>query len=271
MEGNYTMAIKMMRVIGIALLFFGFTFAQRTVGKITFPLGDNFLQRAGDLQWNPVQYYMPVHNQDRIKTGKQSRCEVTFTNKKVMRIGENSIVQIKADDSGTEKVEMNRGRAWISLFLPKGKSHLIVKTPTSVCAIRGTVYRLESDSNQTTYRCYQGELEITPMKKDRSGLADTSIAVGAGEELILVMNFEQYKKQQEKEFQNYQKQQMDEFEQFIKKDQQEFKKMVEQDLADFRRMKAGLAFKKDKFDQQADANSDWVQWNKERDKLLQEQ
>lgn len=264
------MAVKVMRSLLALLVLMSFGFAQRSVGKITFPIGDNFLQHVGDTQWNPVQYYMPVFNKDRVKTGKQSRCEITFSNKKVMRIGENSIVEIKADEAGTEKVEMSRGRAWISLFLPKGTSHLIVKTPTSVCAIRGTVYRLDSDSNKTEYRCYQGELEITPMKKDRSGLADTSIAVGPGEELILIMNFEQYKKQQEKEFRDYQKQQMNEFEQFKKKDQQDFQKMVEQDLADFKRMKAGLAFKKDQFDQQADANSDWVQWNKERDKLLQE-
>ncbi len=265
------MAIKKIDLLFV-MLFLGsaFSFAQPPVAKITFPIGDNFLQHAGKLSWEAVQYYMPVYNQDRIKTGKQSRCEITFTNKKVMRIGENSIVQIKSNAKDNEEVEMSRGRAWISLFLPKGTSHLVVKTPTSVCAIRGTVYRLESDSNRTMYRCYQGELQITPMKKDRSGLADTSFAVGAGEELILIMNFEQYKKQQEKEFRNYQKQQMNEFEKFKQKDRQEFRKMVERDLADFKRMKAGVAFKKDTFDLQADAHSDWVEWNKERDRLLQE-
>ncbi len=265
------MGAKLARISILIVLLSSIVFGQKPVGKVTFPIGDNFVQKAGALQWNPVQYDMPVFNADRIKTGRQSRCEITFTTKKVMRIGENSIVQIKAKDSKTDEVEMSRGRAWLSLFLPKGSSHLVMRTPTSVCAIRGTVYRLESDSNRTTYRCYQGELEIRPLKKDRSAPEDTTITVGAGEELIVVLNFEQYKKQQEKEFQNYKKQQMNEFEKFKMKDQQDFQKMVQQDLADFKRMKDGVSFKKDQFDRQADANSDWVQWNMERDRLLQEQ
>ncbi len=242
--------------------------AQEPLGKVTFPIGKNFLQHPGDVQWNPVKYKMPVLEKDRLKTGKQSRCEVTFRNKKVMRIGENSIVKITKDKMGGEKVEMSRGRAWISLFL-KGIASLTVKTPTSVCAVRGTVYRLESDSNKTTYRCYEGALEITPFKKDRSGLADTSLTLGAGEELILIMNFEEYKKQQEKEFKEFKQKEMEEFEQFMKKDQQEFEDMVAKDLAEFKQMQ-GVAYKAGKFDLQEDANSDWVQWNKERDRLLQE-
>ncbi|NOX88958.1 MAG: hypothetical protein GXO77_08025, partial [Calditrichaeota bacterium] len=53
--------------------------AQQSIGKITFPIGNNFLQQIGDVQWNPVKYYMPVRDKDRIKTGKQSRCEITFS------------------------------------------------------------------------------------------------------------------------------------------------------------------------------------------------
>ncbi len=255
-------------IVLIVLISGNLLFGQQALGKITFPIGQNFWQPSGEVQWNPVKYYQPVHDQDRIKTGKQSRCEITFTNKKVMRIGENSIVRITRDQMGNEEVEMSRGRAWISLFL-KGISRIVVKTPTSVCAVRGTVYRLESDSNQTSYRCYEGELAITPFKKDRSGLADTSITLGAGEELILVMNFEEYKKQQQKAFEDFQQKEMEEFEQFMKQDQQQFEEMVQKDLEEFKQMQ-GIAYKKSTFDQQADMNSDWVQWNKERDRLFKE-
>ncbi len=252
----------------LVLVLLGALAAQEPLGKITFPIGKNFLQHAGDVQWQPVKYYMPILEKDRIKTGKQSRCEITFKNKKVMRIGENSIVSITRDKMGDEQVEMSRGRAWISLFL-KGIASLKVRTPTSVCAVRGTVYRLESDSNKTMYRCYEGALEITPFKKDGSGLADSSLTLKAGQELILVMNFEEYKKQQEKEFREFKQKEMDEFQEFIKRDQKEFEDMVARDLAEFKRMQ-GVAYKMSSFDVQEDANSDWVQWNKERDRLLQE-
>ncbi len=243
-------------------------FGQEPLGKVTFPIGQNYLQHPGQVQWQKVKFQMPVLDKDRLKTGKQSRCEITFRNKKVMRIGENSIVNITRDKMGNELVEMSRGRAWISLFL-KGIAAFKIKTPTSVCAVRGTVYRLDSDSNKTTYRCYEGTLQITPFKKDRSGFVDTSLTLQAGEELILVMNFEQYKKQQKKEFEEYKNKEQEEFRKFMEKEQKEFQEMVEKDLREFKQMQ-GVAYKHAAFNLQEDANSDWVQWNKERDKLLQE-
>ncbi|WP_456409230.1 FecR domain-containing protein [Caldithrix abyssi] len=252
----------------VILFFTSVTLAQEPLGKVTFPIGKNFLQHAGQLDWQPVKYHMPVLEKDRLKTGKQSRCEITFKNKKVMRIGENSVISITRDKMGNEQVEMSRGRAWISLFL-KGVASLVIKTPTSVCAVRGTVYRLESDSNMTRYRCYEGALEITPLKKDRSGLADTSLTLSAGQELILVMNFEEYKKQQQKEFEEFKKKDADDFEQFIKEERKAFEDMVAKDLAEFKQMQ-DVAYKMAAFDAQEDANSDWVQWNKERDRLMQE-
>lgn len=143
-----------------------------------------------------------------------------------------------------------------------------MRTPSSVCAIRGTVYRLECDSNQTTYRCYQGELAITPFKEDGQTLADSSFDVGAGEELILVKDFEEYRKQQEKAFREFKERDMDEFERFKQQDQQQFREMVERDLAEFKKMQ-NINYRQKNFDLQEDNNSDWVQWNKERDKLIQ--
>ncbi len=252
------------------ILFTFQTVSAQQIGKISFPIGMNYVQHPKETNWQKVRYYMPVEANDKIKTGKQSRCEITFQTKKVMRIGENSIVEITKDQAGTEEVHMSRGMAWLSLFLPKGKSHIRVRTPSSVCAIRGTVYRLNADSNQTTYRCYQGTIEVTPFKKDGKTLADSSFKIGKGEELILVMNFEEYKKQQEKAFNDFKKKDQDAYQQFLKKDQQQFNEMVQNDLAAFKHMN-NIAFKRSTFDKEKDARSDWVKWNEERDQLIRGQ
>jgi len=247
------------------------TWAQgnKSIGKVTFPIGKNYVQIPGHLNWKNVRYNMPIYDKDKIKTAKQSRCEVTFQTKKVMRIGENSIVEITRDKAGTDEVKMSKGLAWLSLFLPKGTSHLRVRTPSSVCAIRGTVYRLNCDSTQTTYRCYQGTIAVTPFKKDGKTLQDSTFHIGAGEELILIMNFDEYKKQQEKAFKNFKQEDRQNFEEFMKKDQQEFNNMVQQDLKDFKEMN-NVGFKHSSFDQEKDAQSDWVQWNKERDQAIKQ-
>ncbi len=242
---------------------------KNPLGKITFPLGDNYIQSQGTVKWKPVKYRMPVFEFDRIKTGSQSRCEITFETKKVLRIGERTIVEVTQDDAGTHEVKVDQGSAWLSLFLPWGKSKINVKTPSSVCAVRGTVYRLEADSNHTAYRCYKGTIAVTPFKEDGKTLADSTFEVNAGEELILVMNFEEYKKQQQKLWEDFKQKEMDDFERFKQQDQQQFEDMVKKDLEDFNKLN-NMNYKQDKFDYEEDQKSDWVQWNMERDRLLQE-
>ena len=213
--------MMLIKTISIAALIFSTLLAvepgEKPIGKVSFPIGKNYIQSDGQVSWNTLKYRTPVYDKDKIKTMRQSRCEITFQTKKVMRIGENSIVEITKDDAGEDHVTMSKGRAWLSLFLPKGKSPIKMRTPQSVCAIRGTVYRLECDSNQTTYRCYKGEIGVTPIKEDGT-LSDSTLKVGAGEELILVMNFEEYKKQQEKAFQDFKQKEMDEFQRFMEQD-----------------------------------------------------
>lgn len=242
---------------------------KNKLGKITFPLGDNYLQSEGDLKWQTAEYKMPVFENDKVKTARESRCEVTFKNKKIMRIGENSIVEITKDEAGVEEVKMSKGLAWLSLFLPWGKSKINVRTPNSVCAVRGTVYRLECDSNQTTYRCYTGKIAVTPIKDDGVTIADSTFEIGGGEELILVNDFEEYKKQQEKAYQDFKQKEMDDFERFKQQEQEEFNEMVRKDLEDFKKMNE-INYKQSNFDLREDLKSDWVKWNKERDKLMRD-
>ncbi len=264
-------------VFSLLFLVFAEDGNKKSIGKISFPLGRSYVKPNGDNQWVPAKYNMVVYNKDVIKTKKESRCEIKFSNKKVMRIGENTIIELKDNQSGKgEDVSISKGKAWISMFLPKGKSHLNVRTPSSVCGIRGTVYRLNTDDVKTQYRCYKGSLAITPI--DESGkLSNKTIDVNAGEELILVMNFEEYMKQQKEAFDKSIQDDQKAMEEMMKQDMEEmnkmnqefedFKKQDAQDFSDF--VKTGnLRIKKDKFDEKEETNSDWVQWNKERDAMI---
>jgi hypothetical protein len=241
---------------------------DQPLGKISFFMGGIKLQNTGNPKWNNATFNTGVMANDKIKTDKQSRCEVTFSNKKVMRIGEKSIVEITKDKAGVEEATVKKGSFWLSLFLPRGRSSFRLKTPSSVCSIRGTVYRMDCDENQTTYRCYKGEIAVTPFKEDGVTLSDSTFSIEAGEELILVMDFEEYKKQQEKAIEDFKKKEMDDFEKFKQQDKQQFDDMVKKDAEDFKKIN-DMNYKKSAFDQKEDLKSDWVQWNSERDKLLQ--
>ena len=127
---------------------------------------------------------------------------------------------------------------------------------------------MDCDDNQTTYRCYKGEIAVTPFKEDGITLSDSTFSIGAGEELLLVMDFEEYKKQQEKAIEDFKKNEMEDFEKFKQQDQQQFDDMVKKDAEDFKKIN-DMNYKKTTFDKEEDLKSDWVQWNSERDKLLQ--
>ena len=185
-----------------------------------------------------------------------------------MRIGEKSIVEVTKDKAGVEKATIKKGSFWMSLFLPRGTSSFRLKTPSSVCSIRGTVYRMDCDENTTSYRCYKGAIAVTPFKEDGVTLSDSTFSIGAGEELILVMDFEEYKKQQEKAIEDFKKKEMEDFENFKQKDQQQFQEMLKKDEEDFKKIN-NMNYKKAAFDKEEDLKSDWVQWNTERDKLIQ--
>jgi len=270
---GYTLEKLKMRkllIFGIVVLIIMPVFAKppgKSLGKITFYMGDIKLQQAGNVKWSNATFNTGVSQSDKVKTDRQSRCEVTFTTKKVMRVGEKSIVEITKDKAGTEEITMKKGSAWLSLFLPWGKSKFRMKTPSSVCSIRGTVYRLDSDENQTTYRCYEGTIAVTPFQEDGTTPGDSTFEIGAGEELILVMNFEEYKKQQEKAIEDFKRKEMEDFEKFKQQDQQQFDDMLKKDAEDFKKIN-NLNYKRTSFDRSEDMKSDWVQWNMERDKLL---
>ena len=264
-------------IFSLIVIVFAEDGSKKSIGKISFPLGRSYVQSVGGSKWAPAKYNMPVYGKDKIKTEKDSRCEIKYSNKKVMRIGENTIVELKDNQSGSgEDVKINKGMAWISMFLPRGKGRLNVRTPSSVCGIRGTVYRVNCDDVKTQYRCYKGTIAVTPLKDDGT-LSEKTISVDAGEELILVMNFEEYKRQQEILMQE----DTDKDQEGLKNMEEEMRKAMQQDMKDYEESKkedaqaftdfvktGKLRIKKDKFDEKEESNSDWVQWNKERDSMI---
>ncbi|MBN2423640.1 MAG: FecR domain-containing protein [Calditrichaceae bacterium] len=263
------MVLRMIIIFIILPLVFSYAGDEKgkQIGKISFSLGSNFVQSAGGVDWEKAKFKTPVYDKDKIKTAKKTKCEVTFDTKKVMRIGENSIVEIRQNNEGEDEVDMKSGLAWLSIFMPKGQTKLNMKTPSSVCAIRGTVYRLECDENHTTYRCYKGSIAVTPFEKDGTTLSDSSFNINAGEELVLVMNFEEYKKQQEKLIKDFMQKEMDDFEKFKENDQKQYDDMVKKDMDDFQKMN-DINYKQQKFDPVKDMEDDWVKWNMERDRMI---
>ena len=157
--------IKAILIFIITFLVSGFSqYRLQSIGRINFLLGDRGdirVQHPGFNSWMNVRLYSSVFSDDHFKTKTESRCEIKLRDNSIVRIGENADFILKKDKSSEENIcILNAGRIWANikkLFKP-----FQIKTPTAVCAVRGTIYRVDADSS-TKVLVYQGEVEVAPL------------------------------------------------------------------------------------------------------------
>ena len=222
----------------------------KDIGQINFLIGkpnDIKLQHRGDDDWYDARLRAPVKEGDLVKTEKESRCEIKLNDGSMLRVGEETLYDLgEAEISNSHKKihsKLHRGSIWANLasFFRKDDSFQIL-SPTAVCAVRGTVYRVSADSS-TNIVVYDGEVDVGPVSfwnqqqlPPTQGLAPQEIPgphevpgpyeVSLDEWIRIVKGF-----------------QID-----IRKDGK---------------------YQRSKIDLEKDSQSDWVQWNLERDKSIE--
>ena len=124
--------------------------------------------------WIPATLQMPVREGDKIKTQTESRCEIKLSDGSLIRIGEKSLFDFEtsrvAKDGRQFNAAVSYGKIWaniLSLFGTKEKFE--IKSPTAVCAIRGTVYSIAADST-TRVAVYDGQVDVGPTTNLRDRL-----------------------------------------------------------------------------------------------------
>lgn len=251
MEDIMSTALKSIKVIFIALFILSFTKTLGdSIGKISFILGSpnevNILKNNSKV-WTNAKLYSKVFNGDKIKTKQESRCEIKLNNQSLIRIGENSLFHLKnISNEISEKSELSFGRIWFNLKKLLKKDRFTLKTPTAVCSVRGTIFRVESDSS-TRIAVYDGAVDVgpvwiiqkqTPEQKRESGKSLQPYEVPAPHEIP--PPFEVTLQQWIQIVQGYQ---------------------IE--------IKDDGKYAKTKINEAVDNKLEWVNWNKKRDKLTE--
>lgn len=224
--------------------------AQNEIAKITFILGEASVSHNDGKGWEDISFNAKIFAGDIIKTGAESRCEITLRDNTVIRIGENSEfkfdnVNIEAGDiSGNAKLSL--GSIWSNLQKIKaGDEPISVKTPTSVMAVRGTIYRVDAGADSTTsVLVYEGALDVKLTEELKKQI------------------------QQQDERKPGPPKQL--------KGPKQVPGPYEVTLEEWMRIVAGMQIniRKDgkyhsfQFNSEQDAQSDWVKWNLERDEYL---
>jgi len=235
-------------------------------GKITLPLGHVLVQSKIDTNWFKAGVNRDVFSNEKVKTESKSRCEVKLDGKKVLRIGEKTMVTLLDPIADNAAMLIEFGHAWLTDFSKK-RSTTRVRTPTAVAAIRGTVFRIDCDNNQSTINVYTGMVDVSPLKEDGITPEDTTFTVEAGEKFVIVKNLEKYLEQEKKALQQFKNKEKNDFNSFIERELEEFNRQLQEEKTKFKLYKS-LSMQKSKIDTGITQLSEWINWNKERDLLI---
>lgn len=143
-------------------------YSQQPFGKITLPLGKVEISKSKG-NWVKVRPNQKVFEGNILKTSKRSRCELTLTGGGKIRIGENSELELNEADvkpmAKSFNANLKKGNVWVSAKAAFGeKKNIAVRTPTAVAAIRGTKYRAQAGSDESSVLVYEGKVDVNQSK-----------------------------------------------------------------------------------------------------------
>jgi hypothetical protein len=269
--------MKILALFPVILLFpAAIAFSAPSAGRISFTLGEVLLLRGKSEAWTPAKIALPVFENDAIKTGKASRCEIELLEDRVLRIDENTTAVLVTPNGQRSRIQASRGSVWVNVKKLMRKNSLEISTSVATAAIRGTVFAVQCDSIKSDFFVFKGTVEVlTADPKAKSG----SFLVNAGEQFTIVTDLEQYLKDQARAFreyleqsegdiEQYQKEQAQALEDFQKDQEEKLGRMLEEERSAFQMLGERAACAKRSFDTDKINESDWVKWNQERDKAL---
>lgn len=149
----------------VSLIFFAVQplYCQNLSGEISEIKGNVKVLKAGETQWYPAIEGMPVEVNDRIKTLKDSSCNMELDDGSFLLIDEKTEASVEYLEL-TEEKHSSKFSLWVGRILAnisKSKSvKMHIKTPTSVAAVRGTEFAVEATDKETNLGVFEGEVAV---------------------------------------------------------------------------------------------------------------
>jgi hypothetical protein len=159
------MEIPMMRralgVLLTAALLAGSGARALAAGLITLiPNGAVDVRLGEAASWRPVTEQETVSAGEAVRTHRESTAELHFSDGSRVQIGSFSIFSIDKTDTQETGFSLKLGKIRAA-FAGLLSSHVSIRTPTAVCAVRGTVFDVGADEKGTEVTMAEGVLEVT--------------------------------------------------------------------------------------------------------------
>lgn len=243
------------------------------VGRITWLIGEVGLHKEGRQRSLKARLHAPVHINDTLVTGVESRCEISCNDGIVIRTDENGVLVIappRAEHGDTvSAVKAAAGAIWVNARKLAGKRSFDLYTPTTAAGIRGTAYNIDCGSNSSDVMVFDGVVELQPVDTSAS---DSIYTVSRGERFAIVRDLDQYLATEREQYLSFQQEQQDAYEQFLRDEQSAYDEFVaetERRMEELRQTftPAGSVYiSKRTFNVDSGSSRAWIDWNLRRDR-----
>lgn len=160
-----------MMIRALLLLLLAFTAFSQTA-TVKFKIGKVEYKRTGESNWRPVYYSTKFKQGDQLKTSFESRIEIRTPDKTIVRLGENSILDLNmikkvGDKKSANKVKLWAGKLWAKFTtLFDDEEENTISTPTAVAAIRGTELgvNFNDGTGESNFTLYEGKIDVRTPK-----------------------------------------------------------------------------------------------------------
>lgn len=177
-----------MKNLFLALLLAAAPAAAGTMGCVYDLDGQVSLRRAGSADWVPAPKGAAVNEGDALRTGAAAWCELLFKDGSYIKLeadSETSAERLKSDAEGrTFSFSFLKGKAlWMASKLKwKTRSAFSVRTPSAVCAVRGTDFTLiVSTDGATSVGLFEGKVAVSSGTAEKELLSGSEASARGGQ------------------------------------------------------------------------------------------
>lgn len=116
-----------------------------------------------------VQNDMDIPVGSELTTGSDGFAAIDLDDGSRLLIDKNTKIRIEEDFcSGRSLIKLFNGSVWNKVKKILGGNSYEVSTDRSSGGVRGTEFEVTADENKTTYKVYEGKVEVTPLMSDKT-------------------------------------------------------------------------------------------------------
>jgi hypothetical protein len=154
------------------------------------------IMKAGETAWQPADKGTPLAEGYKVRTGDKANCEIIFKDGTFLKLDagtETAFDELKTAPEGRSFLfSLLRGKSlWMAAKIKTLKNKFSVRTPSAVCAVRGTDFSIVvSSSGETEAGLFEGKMAVSDnAQKEKEILAGSEASVASGGEVAVQARF----------------------------------------------------------------------------------